>query len=97
MVFDTGGGIKGLVRREPTRLEAVRRTLERWRHTVSPASQPYVLQWERLVEEGLDACLAKAVEDSEHAAALRQSSPFASVLSHAERFQFLKRWRASYL
>jgi hypothetical protein len=42
---------------------------------------------------GVDACLAVAVEDSQRAAALRQSSPFSGVLSNRERFAFLKAWR----
>lgn len=83
------------LRQDPARLAEVRSTLTRWRQTVCPATQPYLREWEQLVEQGLEACLAKALEDSEHATALRQSSPFTRVLSNAERFQFLKTWQGS--
>jgi hypothetical protein len=43
---------------------------------------------------GPEQLLAAAVEDSERAAALRQCSPFAGILSPAERFAFLKDWAA---
>ena len=45
------------------------------------------------MNQGIEACLAVAVEDSQRAAALRQSSPFSGVLSNRERFAFLKAWR----
>jgi hypothetical protein len=80
------------IRREPALFDKARRTLARWRSTVCPASQPYLEEWERLMDEGLDASLAAAVEESERATALRQSSPFAGVLSNQERFAFLKAW-----
>lgn len=83
------------LRQDPARLEDVKATLARWRQTVCPATQPYLREWEQLIEQGLERCLTVAVEESEHATALRQSSPFGRVLSNAERFQFLKTWRSS--
>lgn len=84
------------LRQDPARLEDVKATLARWRQTVCPATQPYLREWEQLVDQGLERCLAVAVEESEHATALRQSSPFTRVLSHAERFRFLKTWRGDH-
>ena len=72
--------------------ERAQATLRRWRSTVSPSSQPYLIEWERLMDQGLEATLAVALEDSERAAALRQSSPFTGVLTPQERFAFLKAW-----
>ncbi len=43
--------------------------------------------------QGREACMAVMLEDSERAAALRQASPFAGLLSNAERFAVLKAWR----
>ena len=60
------------LRQEPARLEDVKATLARWRQTVCPATQPYLREWELLIEQGLERCLAVAVEESEHATALRQ-------------------------
>jgi hypothetical protein len=81
------------VRRDPALFEKARQTLARWRQTVCVASQPYLEEWERLMNQGVDACLSVAVEDSERAAALRQSSPFSGVLTNRERFAFLRQWR----
>jgi hypothetical protein len=64
--------------------------LQRWRTTVSPRTFVYLDEWQRLIDQGPEACLAVAVEDSERAAALRQSSPLACLLTPKERFAFLK-------
>lgn len=83
------------LRRDRALFERAQATLRRWRTTVSPSSQPYLIEWERLMDQGLEATLAVALDDSEHAAALRQSSPFTAVLTPRERFAFLKAWNQS--
>lgn len=80
------------IRRDPALFEKAKGTLARWRTIVCPASQPYLEEWERLMEQGMDACLTVAVEDSERATALRQSSPFAGILTNQERFAILREW-----
>lgn len=80
------------IRRDPALMRRAEATLRHWRTRVSPASQPYIEDWERLVHQGLDVCLAIAVEDSPRATALRQCSPFTGVLTHQERFSFLRDW-----
>lgn len=80
------------IRREPALYAAALATLRHWRVVVDSSAQPYLAEWERLFEQGLDDCLAVAVEDSERAAALRQCSPFPSVLNNQERFAFLQAW-----
>lgn len=80
------------IRRDPTLFEKARGTLARWRTMVCAASQPYLEEWDHLMSLGMDACLAAAVEESQHATALRQSSPFSGILSNSERFAFLKNW-----
>lgn len=82
------------VRANPALFEHVRANLTRWQHDACPQVQPYVHEWQALAEQGMSACLAAAEEDSPHADALRQASPFAGVLSNAERLAFLKDWRA---
>jgi hypothetical protein len=81
------------IRRDPALLDQARRTLSRWRETVCERSQPYLYQWEQVLNTGLEASLALAVEDSERATALRQSSPFSGLLTNQERFAFLKAWK----
>lgn len=84
------------IRQDPTLFLRARATLSRWRQTVCLSSQPYLMEWERLMEQGMDVTLAKAVEDSEHAADLRKSSPFAGILTNQERFAFLRDWSRRY-
>jgi hypothetical protein len=84
------------VMRDPALFEKARMTLVRWRQTVCIASQPYLEEWESLMNQGIEACLSVAVEDSQRAAALRQSSPFSGVLTNRERFAFLKQWRSEH-
>lgn len=84
------------IRRDPILFERVRTTLARWRRIVCPSAQTYLVEWERLANQGVDACIAVATEDSERAAALRQSSPFAGVLTNQERFAFLKEWKRNH-
>lgn len=81
------------LRHEPALFDKAKVTLARWRTTVSASSQPYLEEWESLMKQGMDACLAVAVEDSERAKALRQSPPFAGILNDQERFAFLKTWQ----
>lgn len=81
------------IRRDPELFEKARATLTRWRNIVCRSSQPYLIEWEGLMNEGMDACLVFALEDSEHAADMRQSSPLATVLTNKERWEFLKEWK----
>ena len=78
------------VRHDEALLEKANQILRRWRATVSPRTFVYLDEWQRLIDQGAEVCLAVAVEDSEHAAALRQASPLACLLTPKERFEFLK-------
>ncbi|MBC7700275.1 hypothetical protein, partial [Aquabacterium sp.] len=80
------------IRRDPALFDKARATLAHWRQRVSIRTQPCLAEWAALMDQGMDACLAMAVEDSEHATALRQSSPFSGLLSNQDRFAFLKAW-----
>jgi hypothetical protein len=84
------------IRHDPALFERARATLARWRTTAGPASQPYLEEWERLMNQGVEDCLAVAVDDSERATALRQSSPLSVLLTNRERFAFLENWKQSH-
>jgi len=89
--------IAAKVRREPELLDRVRLTLQRWRDPGNPSrAEPYLAEWDQLMAQGLEPVLAAATEESERTAALRQCSPFAGILSSAERFAFLKAWAATH-
>jgi hypothetical protein len=81
------------IQRDPTLLRIAKTNLARWRTRATPNDLHYLREWERLLEVGLDAALAVATEDSERASALRQSSPFAGILTPSERITFLKAWK----
>ncbi len=81
------------IRDTPELLQRVSENLARWKTLCAPSTQPYLLEWEQLVQQGMEACLDIAQEDSEHARTLRQSSPFAGLLSSQERFAFLRQWK----
>jgi hypothetical protein len=83
------------IRRDPSLLASARATLARWRDPASPGrSEPYLAEWARLLDAGVEAALSALTEDSERADALRQCSPFTRVLTQAERYRFLKDWGA---
>ena len=84
------------IRNNPALLEQAKHTLMAWRSKVAAASLPYLDEWEKLLNQGLDTCLAVATAENEYATALRQSSPFTSILSHQERFIFLRTWKAEH-
>lgn len=81
------------IKRNPEPFEKARAILARWRNMVCQSTQPYLVEWEALMNEGLDVCLAFALEESEHAADMRQSSPFSCILTNEERLRFLAEWR----
>ena len=80
------------IRQDPARLDHARAVLARWRETVSASTQPYMLEWERILESSTDEILAVAVENSQRGDALRQCSPLACVLTSRERWDFLREW-----
>lgn len=84
--------IAAKIRAEPELFVIASRNIERWSHTAT-RSRAYLDEWSRILSAGMAAALAFATEDSEHATELRQSTPFAGVLSAQERWEFLKKWK----
>jgi hypothetical protein len=72
--------------RDPGILERARQTIARWRPNQSPRSMPYLDRWQRLIDAGPDAVIAKLLEDSDDGDVMRQTSPFAGVLTNEERW-----------
>jgi hypothetical protein len=79
------------LRADPGLLQVARGNLERWSLRNS-RSQPYWDAWRDLLNRPIEVLLALLVEDSETMAALRQASPFAGVLSPAERWAIYARF-----
>lgn len=83
------------LRAQPELFARARDTLDRWRRSVDPQTQPYLERWEAIFAEGVEHAIAVATEESQDAADLRQASPFCGILSTAERAEFFKKWRWS--
>ncbi|WP_420618032.1 helix-turn-helix domain-containing protein [Candidatus Poriferisocius sp.] len=65
-------------------LEIARRNISRMR-SLNPHASPLLDEWERIIEGTADQIVARMLDPSEHGRDLRQVTPFAGVLSPAQR------------
>ena len=72
------------LRADPSLIEQARDNIRRWQ-AARESSSPALAEWERLLSEPTEKIAALLVERSERANRLRQSSPFAGILTEAER------------
>jgi hypothetical protein len=79
---------------DSTILERARERVRAW-ETENP-ERPYVRQWARILEGTPESIAAFLAGRSESAQELRQSSPFAGVLSPAERWRIWNETRDAY-
>lgn len=68
--------------------------LVRWREQAKDSPPSWLEEWQLILERPWPAIAALLTEPSENAARLRQSSPFAGVLSDAERERIYETFRA---
>jgi hypothetical protein len=73
------------LRANPSLVDIARENLDRWSQR-NGRSQPYWDAWRKLLNHPIEDVLASIVEVSERMTALRQATPFAGVLSPAERW-----------
>jgi hypothetical protein len=80
------------ISRDPALLEIPRKNLERWR---SRWDEPpdWFHEWQAMLERPWPEIAARITEPSERAAQLRQSTPFAGVLSESERARIYEAFR----
>jgi hypothetical protein len=88
--------IAAKIRANPALLATASSNIERWHSTSTRGPCRHLTEWAKLIEQGMDIVLAVAIEDSEYATELRQSSPFPGILTQSERLEFLKRWREAH-
>jgi hypothetical protein len=69
---------------DPTLLDKARDNLRRW-HQMDGSPKLALAEWEQILSRPTDQIAQFLTERSERATRLRQSSPFAGVLSEAER------------
>ena len=72
------------VQAAPALLDKARENLRRWQGANASPSLAFE-EWEQILRSPVDQVTAFLVERSERATRLRQSSPFAGILTEAER------------
>ena len=82
------------LRAQPARLGQAKANLERWAAGASPRVRPVFAEWHSLLDGPFDRLLAILTADEPRAARLRQSSPFAGLLTPSERFAILREFQA---
>jgi hypothetical protein len=73
------------IERDQTLLDVPRRNLEHWRARWSRQPAQWWREWNRVIHQPWPQIAALITEPSENAARLRQSSPFAGILTDTER------------
>lgn len=66
--------------------------LDRWLKTCSPGVRPVLIEWQTLLQRPLPEVILVLRSTDQRATRLRQSSPFAGLLSVSERTEILKRF-----
>lgn len=74
-------------------LETAKRNLEGMRKSARGQAQSWLDEWEHLVNGPVPALLGAMTSRSPYGRDLRQNSPFAGVLSEAERAEVLAAWK----
>ena len=75
-------------------VETARRNISRMR-SMNPHASPLLDEWERILEGTTDQIVARILDPSEHGRDLRQVTPFAGVLSPAQRAAVYRSFRNS--
>jgi hypothetical protein len=79
---------------DPSLIDIARRNLAAWRNKASGAEPHYLAEWQRILARPWPQVAGLITEQSENATRLRQSSPFAGVLSTVERRRIYDAFRA---
>jgi hypothetical protein len=82
------------IERDPKLLEIARSNIERWSEQRQEDVPAWLNEWREILNEPWQNVAALITELSENAARLRQSSPFAGVLTNDERRRIYEAFRA---
>lgn len=85
--------IAARIERDPSLLAIPRNNLQRWRSRWENDPPPWFEEWREILSRSWPEIAALITELSETAARLRQSSPFAGVLSATERRRIYEAFR----
>ena len=82
------------IERDRALLAIAHRNVERWRVRWKEEVPAWLKEWQELLQQPWQQIAALITEPSENAARLRQSSPFAGVLTNEERWRVHEAFRA---
>jgi Protein of unknown function (DUF3018) len=82
------------IERDPTLLEIAHRNIERWSARWKDGPPAWLKEWQEVLKQPWQLVAAIITEPSEHGARVRQSSPFAGVLTNEERWRIYEAFRA---
>jgi hypothetical protein len=82
------------VERDPTLLAIAHRNIERWSARWKDRPPAWLKEWHEVLKQPWQQIAALITEPSEHGARVRQSSPFAGVLTNDERWRIYETFRA---
>ena len=82
------------IERDPTLLAIANRNIARWSGRWKEGTPAWLKEWQELLKQPWQHVAALITEPSEHGARVRQSSPFAGVLTNEERWRIYETFRA---
>lgn len=82
------------IEHDPTLLAIAHRNIERWSARWKDAPPAWLKEWQEVLTQPWWHIAAVITEPSEHGARVRQSSPFAGVLTNEERWRIYEAFRA---
>ena len=86
--------IAAKIARDPTLLAIPRRNLDRWSARWDKDTPAWFMKWRDILAQPWESIAALITEPGEEATRLRQSSPFAGVLTPVERKRIYEAFRA---
>jgi hypothetical protein len=82
------------IERHPELLAIAHRNVERWRARWKDAPPAWLEEWQEVLKQPWQHIAAFITEPSENGARVRQSSPFAGILTTEERWRVYEAFRA---
>jgi len=82
------------IERDPTLLAVAYRNIERWNDRWKEDAPAWLKEWQEVLKQPWQHVAALITEPSENGARVRQSTPFAGVLTNEERWRIYEAFRA---
>ena len=80
------------LRRQPALVEVAKKNVAAWMKTSSTGVRSTLVEWDHALQGSVEQVIELLTGEGERAVRLRQSNPFAGVLSSAQRTEILKRF-----